>query len=140
MLNFIMQIILLFYLLIFYSCEDYGNPIYEQIFGCTDLFSPSYNENANIDDGSCQYSFTFSNHINIIFNQSGCYDCHDGYDQFNLENYENYIIPGQPDLSSLYDRITREEEALGTMPPLGYNRVLDQDIQSINTWIIQGAP
>ena len=81
-----MKNILLLSLILLFSCEDYGNPLVVEIEGCTDPYSPNYNSSANIDDESCQYSFTFSDDINTIFAQSGCYDCHNGQNQFNLEN------------------------------------------------------
>lgn len=51
MTNFIFTFVILF----LFSCNDPSNNIVIDIYGCTEPSATNYNEEANIDDESCEY-------------------------------------------------------------------------------------
>ena len=89
------------------------------------------------------FSVDYQTQIQPIFNNN-CGGCHLANSQgdLNLSNYNNLmssgvVIAGNAGLSSLYDRITREESADGDMPPAG--SLSQSDIDLIELWINEGA-
>lgn len=79
-------------------------------------------------------------------NCSGCHMYPNTYGGLDLSSYEALmqgansgpvIIPGFHGVSSLYDRITREQSQPGNMPPAG--SLADSDIELILQWIDEGA-
>ena len=88
-------------------------------------------------------SIDYNSQIQPIFDNS-CGNCHLGNSSggLNLSNYSNLmssntVVPGNHEISSLYDRITRSESQNGDMPPAGS---LSQDqIDLIAQWIDEGA-
>jgi len=88
-------------------------------------------------------SIDYNSQIQPIFDNN-CGNCHlgDSSGELNLSNYINLmssdiVVPGNHEISSLYDRITRSESELGDMPPSG---ALSQgEIDLIAQWIDEGA-
>ena len=149
-----MKIILVLLLLMFYSCEDYGNPIYEEILGCTDQYSPAYNESANIDDESCTYQYTYASDINTLLNGHGCIGCHGTNGGLSLSsrasivaggNHGSAVILGDTGDNSLLIKVL-----LGTASELpgkemddgvNYGTPLsDPELDILRKWIEEGAP
>lgn len=83
--------------------------------------------------------------IQPIFNQQ-CVTCHGGSAGLWLDSYERallgssngpIIVSGNPESSSLYLRITGSHQPL---MPLGGESLRPNEINSIRTWIAEGAP
>ncbi len=93
------------------------------------------------------FAVDYQTEIQPIFD-SNCGNCHLGNSSggLNLSNYDNLmegsnngdvIVPGNHAASELYDRITRDESAMGDMPPTG--SLEQNDIDLIAAWIDEGA-
>ena len=81
--NYIPYIVILIFI---FSCEDNGNILTEDasIYGCTDECSPSFNSDATIDDGQCEYTYSYSTIASAI-ESHGCLGCHTGLSNGNLD-------------------------------------------------------
>jgi len=57
-----------------------------------------------------------------------------------LQNGKHAIVPGDPDKSEMFRRVSSADKAI-RMPPayLGHDRLSDKEIQLIKEWIVQGA-
>ena len=76
-----------FVILIFiFSCEDNGGILNENtsIYGCTDECSPSFDSDATLDDGTCEYTYSYSIIASAI-ESHGCLGCHTGLSSGNLD-------------------------------------------------------
>jgi mono/diheme cytochrome c family protein len=113
-----MRKIFFFFILILFSCKDYGNPV-------------------NLEEST---SYTYSGNIKPIFDEN-CISCHGPVNQYGnlrLDSYQEVIKSGtissdDPSTSSLYDRITRLESEQGDMPPAGF--LSSSNIDLIYEWI-----
>ena len=130
------KIILLISFLLF-SCEDDGiTPTY----GCTDIkaTSASYDQYANVDDGSCEYNFTWTQDISYIFET--CINCH-----FALEeSYSSIVQSGMIDdldieTNDMFRRINLDQEEADYMP-VGEPPLSEIDKERIRIWLLEGAP
>lgn len=88
---------------------------------------------------------SFSQDIQPILSEN-CVSCHGGSGDLWLDSYERalaessggpVIVPGQPQASELYLRITGESEP---RMPLNASQLSDDDIEAIRIWISEGAP
>jgi hypothetical protein len=74
---------------------------------------------------------------------SGCHDNLSKEDGFDFSTYESTIRkgikPGDPEDSELFDVITLNSNDEDIMPPSNMEPLTDQQIQVIETWILQGA-
>jgi hypothetical protein len=85
-------------------------------------------------------------HVQPLFNQAcafvGCHDDGVPQDQLkltswgNLINFPGVVVPNQPELSTLVIRI---EGTSGPPMPLNGNRLNQNQINGIRTWIVEGA-
>lgn len=89
----------------------------------------------------------FQREVLPVFRSSCGFDlCHDAATQSGgivLENYESilasgYIVPGDPDASLIYQKIT-VQGVVGLMPPSPRGPLSDTNIEIIRKWIEQGA-
>jgi hypothetical protein len=88
----------------------------------------------------------FATDIRSILNKH-CLACH-GADQehraagLRLDNYESatesVIVPGQPESSELYFRISSDDESY-VMPPPEHGKLSEEEIKLIGDWIQSGA-
>ena len=88
---------------------------------------------------------SFSRDIQPILSEN-CVSCHGGSGDLWLDSYERalaessggpVIVPGQPQESELYLRITGESKP---QMPLNASALSDDDIEAIRAWISEGAP
>lgn len=93
---------------------------------------------------SCLFAVDYESDIQPIFN-ANCGNCHLGNSNggLNLSSYNNLmsnnvIIPGDHEMSELYERITLPNSANGDMPP-GNNSLSQEEIDLIALWIDEGA-
>ena len=152
-----MKKIVVLLLIILFSCEDYGNPLVVEIEGCTNPYSPNYNDSANLDDGSCSYTFSYSNDIYLLLNNHGCLACHGNSGGLNLSTRESLIegghhgspvILGDTEDNSLIINVLLGPllDPYGTteiheMDSQGYGTIFKSDeIDILRTWIEEGAP
>lgn len=49
------------------------------------------------------------------------------------------VVPGRPDLSPLFDKVSEAQPAFGSRMPLGAPPLSDQDINTLRQWILGGA-
>ena len=136
-----MKIIIISLALLTYSCEDDGvSPNY----GCTITDAVNYDMYANVDDGSCvipenTIQLTYESYFRDVFNQY-CFGCH-GYSNFDRDDFlsTGWVELGNPNISSLYNRINLPESDPLSMPQGQSN--LGQDlIDKIQTWIENDCP
>ncbi len=139
-----MKILIPIILMFIFSCEDDGiTPNY----GCTNQNALNYDSSANVEDGSCIVSatYTYTSDIESIFINActGCHSASGGYTPY-LNSYEaldncDCIVPYNHSSSMLYDRITRENDEEGFMPD-GEDPLTDEAIHKIKIWILEGLP
>ena len=160
-----MKIIIIFLALFAVSCEDDGvSPNY----GCTITGSQNYNPNAIIDDGYCYYpgctdpnainfnpdatdddesciisentsSLTYESYFRNVLNQY-CFGCH-GFLNLDRNNFltTGWVELGNPNSSSLYNRINLEESNPLSMPQ-GQSNLGEDLINKIESWIEDDCP
>jgi len=94
------------------------------------------------------FAVDYNSEIQPIFDNN-CGNCHLGNSSggLNLSSYDDLmdggddgdvVIPGSPESSSLYDRITRDNSDAGDMPP-GNSELTQSEIDLIAQWISEGA-
>lgn len=110
------------------------------IFGCDDTTGPG------ADIVFPDVNVSYSQHVQPLFNQtcalSGCHDDATAQRGLSLTSYTNLtthpgtVVPGDPDASILYLRITGQISPQMPLnrPPLNQNQQ-----QGIRTWIEEGA-
>lgn len=88
---------------------------------------------------------SFKQHVQPILLRH-CVGCHGGSGGLFLDRYETVmqgsvrgpvIVPGEPDQSELYLRITGQKQP--AMPPAGNRKLQPEHIETIRLWIAQGA-
>lgn len=88
---------------------------------------------------------SYGEDIQPIFSKN-CTSCHGGSGGLWLDSYDRVmaganrgpvIVPGNPDESELYLRVTGESEP---RMPLNSSPLRDDEIEAIRTWISEGAP
>ena len=135
-----MKKILPFIIIFIFSCEDDGiTPNY----GCINPEAINYQENANVDDGSCIFDTTISYHhdnLDQIFS-SNCISCHSSsggqipyLDTYKLIKNCDCTTAFNPDESQLYIEINSNNMPQGSSP------LADQDKEKIRRWISEGMP
>jgi mono/diheme cytochrome c family protein len=76
-----------------------------------------------------------------------CFECHGGkatqegikvLDRALLVENKKVVVPGEPDKSILYQRISADDES--QMPPPGQPRPSAEEIATVRRWIAAGAP
>ena len=76
-----------------------------------------------------------------------CFECHGGkatqegikvLDRALLVDSKKVVVPGEPDKSILYQRISADDES--QMPPPGQPRPSAEEIATVRRWIAAGAP
>jgi len=136
-----MKIILISLALLTVSCEDDGvSPNY----GCTITDAVNYDTYANINDGSCiipenTSTLTYESYFRSMLNQD-CFGCH-GYPDFDKNEFLaiGWVELGNPNSSSLYNRINLEESNPLSMPQ-NQSRLSQDLIDEIQTWIENDCP
>ncbi len=93
---------------------------------------------------------SYAHHVQPIFNTT-CLDCHfqNGSANLDLTSYEALmsaksnngpvVVPGRPDESLLFEKISEPQPSLGERMPLGRSPLPDSEINMIETWIYEGA-
>ena len=146
-----MKKIVVLLLIILFSCEDYGNPLVVEIEGCTDPYSPDYNSSANLDDGSCSYTFSYSNDIYLLLSNHGCLGCHGNSGGLDLSsrsslleggNHGSPVILGDIDNNSLLIKVLLGSyNGIPEMDDAGYGTTFENsEIEILKKWIEEGAP
>lgn len=137
-----MKILIPIILMFIFSCEDDGvSPSY----GCMDSNAANYDGNANVDDGSCNSIYTYTNHIKPILDNH-CIECHFGqspmYGNLNLTSYDDMMNGGDSgeliNLNDIYENTLlwiRIDD--GGMPPS--ENLDEQSMNIFRRWIEQGA-
>jgi len=136
-----MKKILPLIIIFIFSCEDDGvTPNY----GCTNPEASNYQENANVDDGSCFLDITYSytdDNIESIFSNN-CISCHSSsggqtpyLDTYNRIKDCDCTVAFNPDNSQLYNYIEDD-----TMPDGGGSPLSPEDKEKIRIWILGGMP
>ena len=149
-----MKKIVVLLLIILFSCEDYGNPLVVEIEGCTDPYSPDYNSSANLDDGSCSFTYLYSDDIYPLLNTHGCVGCHSGSSSsggLDLSTRESLVEGGQHgspvilgdiDNNSLLIKVLLGPyNGIPEMDDAGYGTTFENsEIEILKKWIEEGTP
>lgn len=110
------------------------------------LLTPSCTHEAEIPPvvpGTTYDSVCFETEILPVI-QSNCAKsgCHDGSEEFSLGTYADIldiVKPGQPNKSELYEVITENQGAEDFMPPSPNQPLTNDQISTIQLWILEGA-
>lgn len=81
----------------------------------------------------------------VMQSSCGITNCHDAttmVEEFNFTNYAGILsglVPGNPAISKIYNKINEDEPA-DIMPPPPYEALSRAQIDSVYAWILKGAP
>ena len=132
-----MKKIIILNILLIFSCDDSGvSPNY----GCQDVDAINFDIDANVNDESCLYNYTYtwSNDMKQIF--TTCINCHSELTEAYSSIYQSGMIDDlNPDTNDMFRRINLIEVEDEYMP-LGEPPLSDENIDKIRIWLLEGAP
>lgn len=135
------------------SCSE-QEPVTQQP---TKIKTTKHHNTTNNKNNQKQQTISFNQHIRPILNKN-CTSCHGGvnvgkdskmpgllslvYDLKGVrgESKKLTIIPGNPENSELFKRITADDQDIDLMPPPSHGpRLTQNEVNTIKQWIKQGA-